>query len=357
MSSFAQRIAQCTEEQLMHQRAADFCHMGKWMALGKGNYGNALALAQSGRANERVVEAIKAAMNAGTTTDGSFAGPLAFQELADGFLLSLRNNGIFDAALPFALNVPLNMLALVVTSGVSGASIGEGQSMVFSRLSLASSALNIRKCVALVAMSADLAKLGGARASRIFQRELQRGIIAQTDSAMLSVLTTGISVTPSNGTNSFGIAADFAALFSGLPPDANSKVFVAMNPSDVRHVAVQIDSTGQRAFPGINISGGGEHCGATIIPSDAVTNQMVAFDATQLALSSNGIELDGSEQALVQMDSVPDSPPSGTTNYVSLFQNNLVALRATRYFGCERLRSGAVSVVGALNYTAANSPA
>jgi hypothetical protein len=86
------------------------------------------------------------------------------------------------------------------------------------------------------------------------------------------------------------------------------------------------------------------------------SGSIVAFDATQIAMNSASIEIEGSDAATIQMDTAPDSPPSPSTPAVSFFQNNLTGLRATRYFGAERLRAGAVSVISGVSYGGANSP-
>jgi HK97 family phage major capsid protein len=263
---------------------------------------------------------------------------------------------VFDAMLPFAKDIPLNTQVVLVSTGATGATIGEGQSQVISKLALSASALNPRKAVAIVAASLELLRTGGAKAARLFQSELSRAVAVETDSKFLSVITTSISPTSSTGSNWAAMATDFAQLFASLTLGSDSKVFIAMNPSDLKHMSVQITSTGERAFPTVNYNGG-TYAGAEVVPSDAVSGQIIAFDAPQLAAGSTGIELDASNQASVQMDSAPDSPPSASTNVTSLWQMNLTGLRATRYFGCERLRSAAVAVINNVNYGSANSPA
>jgi hypothetical protein len=79
------------------------------------------------------------------------------------------------------------------------------------------------------------------------------------------VITTGISGTPSSGSNAVAIAQDMATLFASRHW-RRSKVFIAMNPNDVKHMP-QIATTGQQAFPGVTISGGGI-VGATIVPTE-----------------------------------------------------------------------------------------
>ena len=302
-----------------------------------------------------VIEGIKSAVAAGTTSDSGFASPLSYSELSDAFLSSLRNVGAFDSALPFAKQIPLNTRIAITTVGATAGSIAEGSNKIISKLTLAAQTLGIRKAVCILVAADELLRATGV-AQRLFSEELQRAVAAETDSAFLGVLTNGISGTASAGSNAFAIAQDFAALFAGLSLDSQSKVFIVAAPNDVKHIAVQISSTGQQAFPGVTINGG-NYVGGTIIPSDAVSGQLIAFDSSQLAMASNGIELDASNQASIQMDSVPDSPPSASTPATSFWQMNFTGLRATRYWGTERLRTTAVSVISNVSYGSANSPA
>ena len=327
MTVLQRQIAQATRDTEMGNRARDFIHVAKWMALGR-SYGNTLALAQAGRASERIIDAIKAAANAGTTADGTFAAPLAYAELADAFALGLRSTGVFDQALPFAINLPLNMRTTVTTTGLTAAQTGEGQLKIVSRLSVDGVTLTARKCTCIVAVTDELLRNGGTRASNLFAAELRAAVVAATDAAFLSVISSGISpVTSSGGGSSFAVAADMAALLSGLTLGSSSKVFIAMSPSDAKHMAIQIASDGVRAFPSVTINGG-DYAGATIVPTDVLTGQLVAFDASQLAMSSQSIELDSSREATIQLDTAPDSPPTASTPVLSFFQMNYAGLRA-----------------------------
>ena len=337
-------------------RAKEFANVARWLMVGKGNLGNAIHEAQAHRATEKILTGLKAAVAAGSTGDANFAAPLAYQELADGFLVSLRNIGVFDAALPFAVDVPLNTQVAVTTTGVTAASIGEGQVKVISKISLSASALTPRKAVAIIVATSELLRAGGARAARLFQQELSRAIAAETNSRFLSVISTGITPTASSGSNAAAIAVDMGALLGALSLGVGSKVFIAMSPGDVKHFAIQVSTTGAPAFPGMTINGG-DYCGCTVIPTDALSGSIIAFDASQLAMGSTGLEIDASNRASVQMDTAPDSPPSASSNMVSLWQLNQTGLRATRYFGCERLRSTAVSAISNVSWGSANSPA
>ena len=53
--------------------------------------------------------------------------------------------------------------------------------------------------------------------------------------------------------------------------------------------------------------------------------------------------------ATVRLD---DNPTSGTTRLVSLWQNNLVGMRAERFFGAAVLRSDGIAVISGMAVSA-----
>ena len=100
----------------------------------------------------------------GTSGDGTWAAPLDYQTLSDAFLASLRNVSLFDGMLAYAVDVPLNQLVNVVTTGATAASTGEGQVKVLSRIALSAQALTPRKAVAIIAVTSELMRTGGVKA-------------------------------------------------------------------------------------------------------------------------------------------------------------------------------------------------
>jgi len=209
--------------------------------------------------------------------------------------------------------------------------------------------------VAQIIASDSLVRAGGPLASALFTQELQKAVAIETDRQFIADALTGISPSSSNGGTSTGIAQDIAALLHALTLGSDSRVFVAVEPTTAKHVAIQLSAFGTLAFPTMTINGG-SIAGVQFVVTDGVTNQMVAVDASQFAANSGTVELDSTNEATLQFDTSPDSPPTSSTNLVSLFQNNLTALRATRVWGAQRLRTGAVSAVN-VNYGSANSPA
>jgi hypothetical protein len=83
--------------------------------------------------------------------------------------------------------------------------------------------------------------------------------------------------------------------------------------------------------------------------SDAATaGTLTLFDATQVAVAAGDIVLDRSDAATLQLDTVPDSPPATTTPYVSLWGQNMSALRAERFLSAQRLRTTAVAQISSV---------
>ena len=221
---------------------------------------------------------------------------------------------------------------------------------VISKLQLANAQLDPIKAVGIVIVADELLRAVGALASNLFAAELANAVAVETDRIFLAEISSGVTPITSSGTTAVAILTDIGNALGGLMINAQLRVFIAADPGTVKLWALLLNATGNFGGLGIN---GGSLMGVTVIPTDALTSQFVAVDAGQIAASAGTLELDASGEAAIQIDSAPDSPATASTPATSFWQSNLTGLRATRYFGAERLRSGAVSVVTG----AANSPA
>jgi hypothetical protein len=85
-----------------------------------------------------------------------------------------------------------------------------------------------------------------------------------------------------------------------------------------------------------------------VVSSGAPTGSLVLVDASRFAAFNTTITLAASQTATVQLNTAPDSPPTSSTSLVSLFQSNMVALRAVRYWGLQPLTSTAASTTTAM---------
>ena len=74
-----------------------------------------------------------------------------------------------------------------------------------------------------------------------------------------------------------------------------------------------------------------------VVSSGAAAGTLTLVDASRFGSYSDRIELASSPQ----LDTAPDSPPVVTTVLASLWQRDLVSLRAIRYFEFAALATGA----------------
>jgi len=91
------------------------------------------------------------------------------------------------------------------------------------------------------------------------------------------------------------------------------------------------------AFPQMTAKGG-VIAGVPVLSSDQLTNTAVLVDASGLAVAAEGLSVDIIRHATIDMNlgSSPSQP-------VNLWQNNLRALRAERWWDVTILRSSAVA--------------
>ncbi len=115
-----------------------------------------------------------------------------------------------------------------------------------------------------------------------------------------------------------------------------------MSESTAFTLGTMVNAVGAPAFSGININGG-NILGVPVVTSNVVGNQIIAVHAPSILYADDGqTEVDVSTEASLQMDSAPANPTDATTVMVSLFQRNLVGLRAERWINWGKARADAV---------------
>ena len=360
MASLAQKIGSVSANIETTTRAREFVALARCIALSKGGHRLAGEIAREARLGPTVQSVLdspfsvhkfdmrlqKAAASAGTTNDAVWALPLAnYDVLANAFMSSLQNYGAFDRLLPAARVVPMRVRVGAVTTAASGSAVGQGQSKPISRLTLASGTVDERKCVCVLTVTEELAQFSNPAAGNLFATELSNAVEVATDAEFISILSSGATSNGSSGATSEHFRNDLRAALAAITTSARSRLFLLVTPAIAKTLSVLHTSSGDAAFPAAQYNGG-QVGGIEIVPSDAVTSgQMILVDAQQLALASEAILLDASDQASVQMDTAPDSPPTSATNMVSLWQMDMLGLKATRFFGATKLTSTGVCVV------------
>jgi hypothetical protein len=356
MSTIAHRVGEMVRNADDDKRVKWFMRACGYIARSRGSPLSAVALAQADRALPPIIDFLKAAVTlktavtAGDTTNQSELAP--YRLLADPYIASVRSVSAFDAVLPFAANVPPHVNVTIVSGGATAATTGQGAPKVVTKLTFSTQQVSEFKTAAIIAGTQELFTVGNVNA---LQNELTNSIVAALDSAFVARIISGIAVSASNGGTSLGILADLYTLLAGLTLQANSKVFILTSSDICKAWSVHTTTQGELLFPSLTPTGGTVQ-GITVIPTEGVSGQLVAVDASQLIMASSLLEVSSSREAMLNMDSTPDSPPTPATPYLSLWQQNWLALRAERVWAAERARGGAVSVISPVSYSG-NSPA
>jgi HK97 family phage major capsid protein len=123
-------------------------------------------------------------------------------------------------------------------------------------------------------------------------------------------------------------------------------VFV-MSEANAFALGSSLNALGQPLFPGMG-AGGGSIFGIPVVTSQVAGTTVALIDARGILMADDGgLTIDVSREASVQMDSAPTDPPTATTVLTSLWQMNLVGLKAERYINWKRGRTASVKYVAA----------
>lgn len=325
--------------------ARDFSRYAAALIIGAGDPVAAQDVAAA-RGWERPASILRAAVAAGTTSDATWAATLVdHQRVGAGFVESLRQVGVFDAALALMTRVPLEGSVGVVTVGAVGNSQTAASWRPISRLSLSGGKLELRHATAAVAVAAELLRVGGDPALDLLERELQGAVAAVVDQVFLGELADSIAATvPSSGSTAAAVAADLGELLLELKLGARSEPRLVVSADNAARLATMTDTGGGFAFADMGPQGG-RIAGVPVLVSDELgEDRILAFDCVQIAAASDVIVLDAASAATLRLADPADSSQPLT----SLWQDNLTALRAQRFFGFERLRPTASAVLTGL---------
>jgi hypothetical protein len=290
----------------------------------------------------------KAAVTPGDLT--SWSAISDYENISTAFLESLRTQSVFDAAFPSMVRAPLRSRSFSVTTGIQGSVVPERSVKPISSLSLTQQLLEPKKAGAIIIISKEVMNFPGSQ--QLFASELTKGVVAATDANFLAglIAAAGSSV-PSGGATLAQIAVDMETLLSNVTTHASSVLFYVTTPSNLKGIVGKSNTAGAPAYPNLGPMGGEIFPGVVAIPSDSIAaSTAILFDATSICANSDLITPGRSEQATLQLETSPDSPPVAGTTLLSLWQNDLISLRLERWFGYTVLRSSGVAVLTAVNY-------
>jgi hypothetical protein len=359
--TIAQQIGQRHESVENAMRLGQFGQLVKCLMLGgAGQFGNAEVAAKSRNVWPEVRKIIESgswdskAAQSSLTLSGGLSD---YSLLANSFLDSLSSATIFDQLLPSMTKVPVVSATIgSIAIGASGFSVSESSIKPLGRLTFATQqSITPQKAHCLVAVSKELARSMDPAALNFVIRQLRLAVSVQTDAAFISTITSGVSTITSSGTNAQAIKNDISNMLQAMTTGSDSKLFFVTTPL-VAKMLTTILSDQSPTFAAVTPLGG-TLAGLPLLVSDGVTTgQLLLIDAGGLAGNIGELFLQTVEDAFVQQDTAPDSPPTASTIMQSFYSLNQVGIRCERFFVAAKLRSDAVQIIQTTNSYTGGSP-
>ena len=342
-----------------------FTRMCMALACSKGDSYQALEHSKKWKDSTPEVELmVKAAVAAGTTTDATWAGPLAVtQPLVDEFLELLRPRTLIGR-IPGMKRVPFNVSISSQTTGGTYGWVGQNKPKPVTKADYATVSLAFAKAAGIIVLTEELVKLSTPSAEGLVREEMIAGMgqfldVQFQDPAVAAVagvnpasITNGASTAAASGVTGAAAKADLAARVAtftaaGIPLEGSVWL---MSDSNAFGLGLAMNALGQPLFPGVGINGG-TIFGIPIVVSNALGTRVVLMHAPSILYADDGgVSIDVSREASVQMDSAPTDVVDATTVYISLWQRNLVGLKAERFITWVRARAAAVTYITAAAY-------
>jgi HK97 family phage major capsid protein len=320
-----------------------------------------------------VAMVLKAAVDAGTTTDSTWAAPLVvYNNLASEFIELLRPATIIGRINGFR-RVPFNVTMPRQTGGSTVGWVGQGNSKPVGELAFDQVSLGMAKAAGIIVISEELARSSDPSAEAIIGEDLRKAIAQFLDEQFINpavalvanvspaAVTNGASVIDSTGVTAAHLRADFAsalAVWTAAEMSISGGVIVMTETQAIR-LSMLVNAFGQPEFPGLSATGG-TLFGLPVIASENVPaeggspagNRIVLLKPGEILLADDGgIMLDVSREASVQMNTVPTDPASASTVFRSLWQDNLVGIRAERFINWVKRRAAASVIIEGAIYT------
>lgn len=309
------------------------------MGLGVADTVQAIEIAEANWASTPQVAAmLKTAIDPGTLT--GWGQPLALYGIAAEVLELLRPATIVDRLAPLMRKIPFRMKVAREVSVAASAWVGENAPIPSRAPAFDTVQQEAYKTATIVVISRELLRFSNPNAEAELRQQLIKAIAQFLDTQFLDPTVTTTAVNPgsitsgaeavtSTGSTAAQILADLLSMLGKLTTNNTpftSPVWI-LRPGTAITLAGKYTTAGTVAFPDIRANGG-TLLGINVMTSNSSPAQITLLDASQILLSDDGnVNIESSGQASLQMS---DAPSAGATTMVSLYANNLFALRAGR---------------------------
>lgn len=347
------------------------------LAAGKGNTMASAEIAKNlwSKSTPEVETIIRAAVAAGTTTDTTWAAPLAqYTDMASEFIELLRPETFMGRMTGFR-NVPFMVRMPRQTAGASAGWVGQGAPKPVSRQSFDSVSIPHTKVAVIVAITEELARFSSPSAEATVRQDLIETIATFLDVQMVSPAVSAVSdVSPASITNGAQSYISTGGTVAQVTNDLNQAMtYMAINninqrnrywllhPRTANYLMTLRTSQDVYAFRDEMTRGllmGIPYLQSTNMPlfdqgsptasPASLETYIILVEASEIFLADdNEVMLDVSREASLQMDT---EPGAGAQALVSLWQNNMIGIRAERFIYWARRRPQSVVVIRQVAY-------
>jgi|GEM_PF-1255403 len=271
-----------------------------------------------------------------------------YRDEARVFLDTMRGFSAFDQIAALAQRVPMKRRISAMSAVIVGDGPNEGEAKAVSPFGIEDGQLALLKATALVVQSAELAGALTDTGIDFLLNQLRVALGPATDAQFFRSILAGVVPTLVTGADAEAFRFDVAAALLSLGLSATSRPVIVVDPVNALNLSFMVGADGCTAFPDMSFSGG-VISGVPVFVSDGIasadavspmTSQIVVLDAQALAIDTGEIHLSPASDATFDLGTGP----------VSLWQNNLLGLRAERWVGASVARAGAVAVIDGAAY-------
>lgn len=316
---------------------------------------------------------LRAPVAVGNTSTSGWASQLVeLQNLPGEFAELLRATTILGR-LPGLRRVPFNVKVPRQTSGSTVNWVGEGRVKPVSALAFDQITLTHTKIAGIVPITEELLRFSSPSAEEIIRNDLRDEITEFMDRQLLdptvaaatgvnpASLTNGVTAVPASGATADAFRTDLNNLLNNFTAAGIglAGIVLVMTEQQALAISMMVNTLGQDEFPAISATGGNIR-GIPVITSENIVSTdgspangslIIAIATREVLLADDGgVNIDVSREASLQMDSAPDSPAVAATVLVSLWQHNMVAIKAERFVNWLKRRAEAVQYISYAKY-------
>lgn len=352
-------------------KGTGFTRYAMALAASKGNVMGAVEIAKQrwSKSTPEVEMVLRAAVAAGTTTDTNWAKPLApYQDMQTEFIELLRPMTMLGQLTGFR-TIPFNVRMPRQTSGATAGWVGEGAPKPVGKMQFDTVTMPHAKLAVIVAITDELARMSTPSAEATVRQDLLEVCAQFMDVQFLNPAVAAVSdVSPGSISNGITGVASTGNSVAQITADLNAAITSHSNANITQRSPywllhprtknfLMTLRTSQDVFAFRDEMNQGRLLG---IPFRASNNMplldqsspaspgsletfIMLVETSEIFVADDGeTMLDVSREASLQMDSAPSA---GAQQLVSLWQNNLIGIRAERYVYWQRRRDAAVYVI------------